>query len=138
MVMTARTWSGLALAAVLFGSLGVTGCSSDPDTGPTPTTIGGGEADCDESTLSAVIREEVDQTYPGATFVSLQDFECIDGWAFARAQVDTSGAIVSAAFFLRAEGQFWIPVSIEEICATPLEESSVPEDIYLQACPLPD
>lgn len=93
---------------------------------------------CDEASLSAVIREEVDQTYPGATFVSLADFECVDGWAYARAEVDTSGVVVPTAFFLRAEGQFWIPVSIEEICATPSAESSVPGEIYLKACGVPE
>ena len=138
MMTTARTWGGFALTGVLLGSIGLAGCSTSPDPAPSPTAIGGGEAACDEATVSAVIRDEVDQTYPGATFVSLEDFECVDGWAFARAQVDTSGVIVPAAFFLRAEGPFWIPVSIEEICATPLADSPVPESIYLQACDLPD
>lgn len=138
MAITATVWGGLALSGVLFASLGSLGCSSAPDPEPTQTTIGGGEAVCDDATLSAVIRAEVDQTYPGATFVSLEDYECIDGWAFARARVDTSGVIVPAAFFLQAEGQFWVPVSIEEICATPLAESPVPEAIYLQACDVPE
>lgn len=133
------SFAGLLLTGSLgIGSLGIAACTSSPEPSPTETSIDGATAVCDESSLSAVIREEVDQTYPGATFVSLADFECADGWAFARAQVDTSGVIVPTAFFLRAEGQFWIPVSIEEICATPLEESNVPESIYVQACGLPE
>ena len=131
--------SALALAALLvLGPLGITACSASPEPAPTGTAIGGGTASCDEASLSAVIREEVDQTYPGATFVSLADYECVDGWAFARAQVDTSGVVVPTAFFLRAEGPFWVPVSIEEICGTPLSDSEVPEPIYVQACGLPD
>lgn len=126
------------LAGALLGSLALAGCSSGPEPAPTPTPDDGGTAVCDDTSLSAVIREEVDQTYPGATFVSLVDYECVDDWAFARAEVDTSGVIVPTAFFLRAEGQFWVPVSIEEICATPLGDSPVPESIYLQACGLPE
>ena len=133
MSMSARAWSGFALSGLLMLTLpGVGACTQNSD--PAPTPIDGGTAVCDEASVSAVIREDVDQTYPGATFVALESFECIDGWVFARAQVDTSGVVVPTAFFLRAEGQFWIPVSIEEICDTSLAESSVPEEIYVQAC----
>lgn len=125
-------------AATLFaGTLALTACSSSNSTSPTSTPIDGGTAVCDEASLSAVIRDEVDQTYPGATFVALEDYECIDGWAYARAEVDTSGVIVATAFFLRAEGQFWIPVSIEEICTTPATDPPVPAAIFDLACESP-
>lgn len=127
----------MAAATLAAGALVLTACSGSDDPAPPTPPIDGGTAVCDEPSLSAVIREEVDQTYPGATFVSLEDFECIDGWAYARAQVDTSGVVVPTAFFLRAEGQFWIPVSIEEICSTPLDQSPVPATIYDLACEAP-
>jgi hypothetical protein len=120
--------AGLALAGLLLASC--TSGDSDSDTAP----IDGGMAVCDEATISAVIREDVDETYPGASFVSLESWECDDGWAFARAEVDTSGVVVPTAFFLRAEGQNWIPTSIEEICSSSQEESGVPDSIYAQAC----
>ena len=126
-----------AVAALVITGLGLTGCSDSGDPSPTQSPSNGGTAVCDEPSLSAVIREEVDQTYPGATFVALEDFECIDGWAYARAQVDTSGVVVPTAFFLQAEGPFWIPVSIEQICSTPPGESPVPAPIYDLACEAP-
>jgi hypothetical protein len=133
----ARRAHGL-IGALLLGALATAACSSTDDSTPTAPPIDGGVAVCDETSITTVIRDEVDETYPGATFVSLADYECVNGWAVARAEVDTSGVIVPAAFFLRAEGQFWIPESIEEICDTSLADSPVPEAIYAQACDLPD
>ncbi len=120
--------TGVALAGLIL-----TACSSGGSEGD-DAPIDGGIAVCDEATISAVIRQDVDETYPGALFISLESWECDDGWAFARAEVDTSGVIVPTAFFLRAEGQVWVPTSIEEICSTPQEQSDVPDSIYTQAC----
>lgn len=135
--VSARRAGGL-VSALMLGALSVVACSSNADPAPTAAPIDGGVAVCNEESITAVIRPEVDLTYPGATFVSLSAYECEGGWAVARAEVDTSGVTVPAAFFLRAEGQFWVPESIEEICAIPLAESPVPEAIYAQACDLPD
>lgn len=126
------------IVAVIAGSLLLAACASSTDPDPTSSPTAGGTAVCDEPTISAVIRQEVDETYPGATFVSLEDLECVDGWAAARALVDTSGVEVTTAFYLRAEGQFWIPTSIEEICSTPLEDSGTPAEIYERACGVQD
>ena len=119
--------AGVMIAAVLSG------CAGTPD-GDTSSSPIGGTAVCDEATLTEVVRSDVDQTYPGASFVSLEEFTCDDGWASARALVDTSGAVIPTAFYLRAEGQFWVPVSIEDICSVPLAQSEVPQGIYIQAC----
>lgn len=121
-----------ALAAVAA----VSACSSpSPDPGPSPSgSVVGGMATCDQPTIEAAVAADVNATYPGATFVSLDDFACVEGWASATAQVETSGTTVPTEFFLRAEGQFWVPTSIEDICGTPLAESDVPEQIYVEAC----
>lgn len=89
---------------------------------------------CDEATIEKVVSDDVAATYPGAAFVSLDDFDCEGGWAKAQAQVETSGTTVPTVFFLRAEGQFWIPTSIEDICSEAQADSSVPESIYVDAC----
>ena len=130
-----RSLALTAAAAIAAVSL-LSACSgSSPDPGPSPSgSAVGGMATCDEPTITAAVEADVNATYPGATFVSLDEFTCADGWVSATAQVETSGTTVPTEFFLRAEGQFWIPTSIEEICGTPLAESDVPEEIYVAAC----
>lgn len=126
--------SAVARAAGLaFAGLVLAGCTSG-GSGADDAPIDGGTAVCDEATISAVIRQDVDETYPGASFISLQSWECDDGWVFARAEVDTSGVIVPTAFFLQAEGEVWVPTSIEEICSTSENQPDVPASIYAQAC----
>jgi len=124
------------IAAALVAGAFLAACSSpSPEPGPSATeTAVGGMATCDEPTVTAAVESDVNATYPGATFVSLDDFTCVNGWVSATAQVETSGTTVPTEFFLRAEGQFWIPTSIEDICGTPLAESDVPEQIYVEAC----
>jgi len=128
----------LALTASVALAAGVllSACSgASPEPGPSPTDSAvGGMATCDEPTVTAAVEADVNATYPGATFVSLDEFTCADGWVSATAQVETSGTTVPTEFFLRAEGQFWIPISIEDICGTALAESDVPEEIYIEAC----
>ena len=126
----------LAFVAALAACLALAACSGsspDPDTSTSAATAGGMSV-CDQPTIEAVVKDDVNATYPGATFVSLDDFTCADGWVSATATVDTGGSTVPAEFFLRAEGQFWIPTSIEDICSTPLAESDAPEAIYVAAC----
>ena len=121
-------------ALVAVGALAAcSGGSPEPSSSSAPI---GGEAVCDKAAIESVVKQDVNETYPGATFVSLDSFECKDGWVAAKATVDTSGTTVPTVFFLRAEGQFWVPTSIDEICSTPKAESSVPETIYVAACGL--
>ena len=127
----------LALALLVASTsavlVGCSGSSPSPDTSSSSTAVGG-QAVCDQPTIEAVVKEDVNATYPGATFVSLDDFSCESGWVAAKATVETSGTTIPAEFFLRAEGQFWVPTSIEDICGTPLAQSEVPEPIYIAAC----
>lgn len=128
--VSATLGMSLALAAAVLG-----GCSSESSTEPStsPTSVGG-EATCDEASITKVVQTDIDANYPGSTFVSLDSFQCEGGWAIARTQIDASGATLPAVVFLKAEGQFWIPSSIEEICAEPQAESTVPQAIYTEAC----
>lgn len=124
------TGLSLALAAVVLSA-----CSTTSSTEPTPSpSLIGGEAACDEAAITQVVQTDIDANYPGSTFVSLDSFSCEAGWAIVRTQIDESGATLPAVVFLRAEGQFWVPSSIEEICAKPQAESSVPQSIYVEAC----
>lgn len=131
-------WRLRSVQAIATGgllALALAGCSGGGDTAPSPTESPiGGTAECTEAAVGSAVQEEVDTVYPGATFVALESLRCDGGWAYAEAEVDTSGTVVTTAFFLRAEGQFWIPTSIDDICAVPLEQSDAPESIYRAAC----
>jgi hypothetical protein len=116
-----------ALALAACGSNG----GSDPTTQP---TLDGGQAVCDEPTIRAAVQADFEANYPGSTFVALDDFTCAGGWAMANAEFEASGSTFPTVVFLRAEGQFWVPTTIEEICATPQAESGVPADMYVAAC----
>ncbi len=124
-------------ASAVLGAAALVACSSDPDTAPTPApTLDGGAAVCDEATLSAAVEADFEANYPGSSFVSLEDFRCDGGWAMVDAEFEASGSTFPTVVYLRAEGQFWIPTTIEEICATPPSESDVPPDMYVAACGL--
>lgn len=124
-------------AAISFtaAALLLAGCSGGAadDTSPAPTLIGG-QAVCDEPTIRAAVQADFEANYPGSTFIALEDFRCEGGWAMADAEFEASGSTFPTVVFLRAEGQFWIPVTIEEICATPQADSDVPADMYVAAC----
>lgn len=125
-----------ALAVVLPGLVALTACSgggADPATSTSSAAVGG-TAVCDEPTLTAAVSDDVAATYPGATFKSLEDFTCDQGWAIARARVETSGAAVRSMFLLRAEGANWIPVALEDVCGTP---GTAPQAIEREACGTP-
>lgn len=131
--------AGRARAAALIAGAGVVaalasctgGAAPEPSTSSSPI---GGQAVCDEATVTEVVRTDIDANYPGSTFVSLDSLACEGGWAVAETQIEASGATLPAVVFLRAEGQFWVPTTVEEICATPQAQTTVPPDIYTQAC----
>lgn len=118
-------------AAVLM----LAGCSGNGASDPTPEpTSVGGQAVCDAPTITAAVEADFAANYPGSTFVALEDFTCEGGWAMANAEFEASGSTFPTVVFLRAEGQFWVPTTIEEICATAQAESTVPNDMYVAAC----
>ena len=122
--------AGLAIA----GAVGLAACSgASPSPEPSvSSSLIGGNAVCDRPTITKVIGDTVSSTYSGAQFVSLDSYSCEDGWASARAKVDTSGTTVTSQFFLRAEGANWIPVSIDDICGP--QSTPVPQAIRDAAC----
>ncbi|MEY3733574.1 MAG: hypothetical protein RL347_933 [Actinomycetota bacterium] len=124
-----------AAGALTTLAIALGGCNSNGGAEPTtePTQVGG-QAVCDEPTIRAAVEADFEANYPGSTFVALEDFRCEGGWAMANAEFEASGSTFPTVVFLRAEGQFWIPTTIEEICATPQAESDVPSDMYVAAC----
>lgn len=123
------------LGATLAIVIGVTGCSSSsPEPVPSPTSTQAGSADCDAGLITSAVKDDFDANYPGSTFVSLDAFTCEGGWALAEAQFEASGATFPTVVVLRADGGVWAPVTIEEVCQTPLDQSDVPAAIYTAAC----
>lgn len=121
---------------VLAAATSLVACSNgtpDPATSTSSAAVGG-TAVCDEPTITAAVRDDVAATYPGATFKTLEDFTCDQGWAIARARVETSGAAVRSMFLLRAEGANWVPVPLEDVCGSP---GTAPEAIEREACGTP-
>lgn len=128
-----RRPAGLAVASAA-ALLALVGCGGNGATDPTSAPTLGGQAVCDEPTIRAAVEADFEANYPGSTFVDMEDFRCEGGWAMANAEFEASGSTFPTVVFLRAEGQFWIPTTIEEICATPQAESDVPSDMYVAAC----
>jgi hypothetical protein len=129
-----RRASAGAVASVAAALL-LVGCSGNGGADPTPEpTLDGGQAVCDEPSIRAAVEADFQANYPGSSFVALDDFRCEGGWAMANAEFEASGSTFPTVVFLRAEGQFWVPTTIDEICATPQAESGVPSDMYVAAC----
>jgi hypothetical protein len=124
-------------AGALLAAATLVGCGSDSGGDGTPEpTLDGGSAVCDEATIRAAVEADFEANYPGSTFLEMEDFRCEGGWAMANAEFEASGSTFPTVVFLRAEGQFWIPTTIEDICATPQADSDVPADMYVAACGL--
>ena len=121
--------------AVAAAACALSACGSNGGSEPSPEpSVDGGQAVCDEPTIRSAVQADFEANYPGSTFVALEDFRCEGGWAMANAEFEASGSTFPTVVFLRAEGQFWVPTTIEEICAKPQAESGVPADMYVAAC----
>jgi hypothetical protein len=128
----------LLCTGLLCGSTSLVACSSTNgggDATPEPS-LDGGASVCDEPTILAAVQSDFEANYPGSSFVAMDSFTCEDGWAMAEVEFEASGETFPTVVFLRAEGQFWIPTTIEDICATPRADSDVPEQMYVAACGL--
>lgn len=127
----------LLSASLLCASAALVACSSanGGDAAPEPSPDGGASV-CDEPTILSAVQSDFEANYPGSTFVAMDSFTCEDGWAMADVEFEASGETFPTIVFLRAEGQFWIPTTIEDICATSRAESDVPEQMYVAACGL--
>jgi hypothetical protein len=118
-------------------ALTLVGCSNGASDEPTESaTAVDGSASCEEPTILTAVRDDFDANYPGSTFVSLDDYTCVDGWAMADVEFEASGDTFPTVVFLRAEGDMWVPTTIEDICATPKTDSTMPEEMYVAACGL--
>lgn len=140
--------TALITAVLAAGALVLVGCSGDStDASGDDATSVGGMATCDEATLTNALDELLASAPDGETLISLDGFECADGWAVTFPTVgmspdDQEGAYTYTQVF-RAEGQFWIPVTdrstvcgttdVEDPSAYP-SDSQVPKSLWQPAC----
>lgn len=110
-----KTLLPLAGAAALALTLAACGgdSSSDPTTpADTNTPIGGGEAVCDEATMLANAEGAA-----GADFVSMNSYECADGFALVSAITTSADMEQTSVYLFQAEGPNWALEQADAICA---------------------
>ena len=104
---------------------------------------GGGSAECGDTALQAPTTDAAKtggfgmlagdgQPVAAGTAVDAASVRstCADGWALVGANVTPPGGQMTAALFLfEAEGEFWIPKTVADACA-----SGVPEALKAAAC----
>lgn len=104
-----------------------------------PTMVGG-LATCSQNALANTIEGGLSK---GTVLVSVDKFECKDGWAYAFATTgDGKGHDINQTFVFEAEGQFWIPKNRAQVCgttnvnapATRPADAQVPASIWAPAC----
>jgi len=100
----------------------------------------GGMATCTQADFGDVIAAGLPK---GEVLVSVDEFRCDSGWAYAFATVgDGKGHDITETFVFEAEGQFWIPKDRGTVCgsedlAHPDQrpaDAQVPAAIWANAC----
>lgn len=138
----------IALAVPAVAAVALVGCSSsdsgDSTASASPSLIGG-TTECNETTITeaATTAAEAEQQ----KLVTLNGFQCADGWAVADATVGPSDGStdgeIDVTMVFEAEGQFWIPKDRGDVCGTidsstasPAypSDAQVPEAIWPAAC----
>ena len=146
--MRTRTIVATSIAALALA--GLAGCSSGSDDTTAATasaeasaSMVGGMATCDEATFSQAVTDLLAAGGDGEQLISLDGFECVDGWAAVFPTVGTTEEnAVTETLVFEAEGQFWIPKDRMEVCGTVNmddpsaypADSQVPEALWQPAC----
>ncbi len=86
----------------------------------------GGMAACDSESLTEAAKAA------DSTVMSVNGFDCADGWAYAEVSVGTEKEGYDAVMVFEAEGQFWIGKDRAKVCIKPGDQ--VPASIYHNAC----
>lgn len=117
------------LAACSSGD-GSAASSSTPAFASSESAIGG-TAVCDTATITRAIADEIRPT--NMQVFDVAQVECAQGWAYASANVGANQQnSVQTNYLFEAEGQFWIPKSLQSICGA--TRSEVPANLYTLAC----
>jgi hypothetical protein len=128
MISQHRGTTTLISAALLSSAaLVLAACGGSDD-----SEIGGGSAECTTAALEKATEDAASAN--GVDLVNTQDYDCADGWAIVFGITKSNDIEQTTAFVFEAEGQFWIPVSVDDICNGGVD--GVPASIKDQACAL--
>ena len=128
MISQHRGTTTLISAALLSSAaLVLAACGGSDD-----SEIGGGSAECTTAALEKATEDATSAN--GVDLVNTQDYDCADGWAIVFGITKSNDIEQTTAFVFEAEGQFWIPVSVDDICNGGVD--GVPASIKDQACAL--
>ena len=149
-----RTRTIIATSVTALALAGLAGCSSSDEPAASQESAAapaasasasmvGGMATCDEAAFTTAVEELLASEGGGERLISLDGFECLDGWAAVFPTVGTTEEnAVTETLVFEAEGQFWIPKDRMEVCGTVNmddpsaypADSQVPEGIWQPAC----
>jgi len=136
--LTSTITSRRLIAAMCVMTLAIAACGSDDAADPAPpqdtgTTSGNdgptsGTVECSETAIRAGLEGYDD------TIVSVDGFQCEDGWAVASLSVaddpDDPDEMRAGIAVLEAEGQFWIPKDQGDVCGSLPEIDDNGQPIY--------
>lgn len=118
---------GLAVAGLTLAACGgSSNSSSSTSAAPASSSAsnipgGGGAAECTKEVLA-----EAANKASGGTFKDVSGFYCEDGWAVVAGNVNGS----AQAWLFEAEGQFWVPKELQEVC----QSGDLPDKVAAMAC----
>jgi len=102
----------------------LTGGGGTTGGGTTDTTPVGGTVKCDKESLTAAAKNSVDK------FVSLEDWNCDQGWAVAFVVTEDYEETV----VFEAEGQFWILKDRNDVCGIGPDDATIPSSLDDPGC----
>jgi hypothetical protein len=137
MISQRRGKTTLISAALLSSAaLVLAACGGSDDSGgsssPSQSEIGGGSAECTTAALEKATEDAASAN--GIDLVNTKDYDCADGWAIVFGITKANDIEQTTAFVFEAEGPFWVPVSVDDICNGGVD--GVPASIKDQACAL--
>ena len=148
--MRSNTKSAALAAAAAMAIAGLSACSSGGSTAAVSAAASaaasliGGMTTCDKAALDSSVQEAAKALGADNVF-TIDNVECAAGWAVVSGILGTGetaddapqGAPTSLIF--EAEGQFWIPKAVADVCGTASgtevpADALIPADLYPSGC----
>ena len=137
--------AALAIAGLSACSSGGTATEATAAAAASPI---GGMTTCDKAALDSSVQAAAVALGADNVF-TIDTVECASGWAVVTGILGAADAPADGpqgaptSFIFEAEGQFWIPKAVADVCGTPWPNTSgtdapadalIPADLYASAC----